>query len=143
MSRQRRRRSEFHDNPNYVTVFALRHMHMALQSHEVETSSPPLKKRKTSRKTQPTLPSSCVTGHAQFRIRLQITRFYFPYMETNRRLIWIVIALGRQCKFHVPSPPLAAHKLLAHNIAGYRPANIQKRQFHACTRTTFFCKGSN
>ena len=76
--------TEFHDNPKYITVFVLCHTQMALQPHEVETSSPPSKKRKTSRKTQPTLPSLCVTGHAQFRIRLQIMRFYFPYMETNR-----------------------------------------------------------
>ena len=25
----------------------------------------------------------CRAGHAQFLIRLQITIFYFPYMETN------------------------------------------------------------
>ena len=50
--------------------------------------------------------------HAQFRIRLQITRLFFPYMETNWRLTWIVMAPGKLCKFHAPSPPLAAHKLL-------------------------------
>ena len=32
--------TEFHDNPNYVTVFVLHHMQMALQLHEVEMSSP-------------------------------------------------------------------------------------------------------
>ena len=52
--------TKFHDNPNYVTVFALLHVQMVLQLHEVETSSPLLKKRKTSRKTQPTLPLPCV-----------------------------------------------------------------------------------
>ena len=30
-------------------------------------------------------------------------------METNWRLIWIVMAPGRLCKFHAPPP---AHKLL-------------------------------
>ena len=63
---------EFHDNPNYITVFVLCHMQMALQPLEVEMSSPPSKKRKTSRKTQPTLPLPCVTDHVQFRIWLQI-----------------------------------------------------------------------
>ena len=64
--------TQFHDNPNYVTVFVLRHLQMELQPHEVEMSSPPSKKRKTSRKTQPTLLLPCVTGHVQFCIRLQI-----------------------------------------------------------------------
>jgi len=36
----------------------------------------------------------------KFHIRLQITRFYSPYMENNQRLIWIVKAPGRQsCSF--------------------------------------------
>ena len=52
---------EFHDNPNYVTVFVLCHAQMALQPCEVETSLPPSKKIKTLRKTQPTLPLPCVT----------------------------------------------------------------------------------
>ena len=30
--------------------------------------------------------------------------------------IWIVMTPGRQCKFHAPSPPLAAHKLLMVHI---------------------------
>ena len=62
--------TEFHDNPNYVTVFVLRQAQMALQPHKVEPNSPPSKKRKTSRKTQPTLPLPSVTGHTQFRKRL-------------------------------------------------------------------------
>ena len=41
--------------------------------------------------------------------------FYFPYMETNRRLIWIVMAPSRQCKFHAPSTSSAVHKLLTYN----------------------------
>ena len=93
----------------YIT---LTHAQMSLQPHEVEMRSPPSKKRKTLKKTQPTLPSPCVTGHAQFHIRLKITRFYFSYMETNRQLIWIVMAPGRQCMFHVPLLPSEAHKLL-------------------------------
>ena len=64
--------TEFHDNPNYVTVFVLRNLQMKLQPHEVEMSSLSSKKRKTSRKTQPTLPMPCVTGHVQFCIQLQI-----------------------------------------------------------------------
>ena len=52
--------SEFHDETNYVTVFVLSHAQMTLQPHEVEMSSPPSKKRKT---TQPTLPLPRVTGH--------------------------------------------------------------------------------
>ena len=52
--------TEFHDNTNYVTVFVLRQTQMTLQPHEVEMSSPPSKKGKT---TQPTLPLPCVTGH--------------------------------------------------------------------------------
>ena len=102
----REHETEFHDNPNYVTVFALLHTQMVLRPHEVETSSPLSKKRNALRKTQPTLPSPCVTGHAQFCVWLQVTRFYFPYMETNWQLIWIVMAPGRQCKFQAPS---AAH----------------------------------
>ena len=74
-------KTEFHVNPNHVTVFVLHHAQMALQPHEVETSSPPSKKGKTSRKTQPTLPLPCVTGHAQFRIWLQ--RFYFNSLYGN------------------------------------------------------------
>jgi len=56
--------------------------------------------------------------YAQFHIRLQITRFQFPYKETNRQTIWIVMAPSRQRKFHAPSPPSAAHKLLANTIEG-------------------------
>ena len=97
--------TEFHDNPTYVTAFVLHHVQIAVQLHEVEMSSPPSNKRKT----QPTLPSPCVTGYSQFHIWLQVTRFYFPYMETDQQLIWIVMAPGRQCKSHAPS---AAHKLL-------------------------------
>ena len=51
--------TEFHDYPNYVTVFVIHHVKMALQPHEVEMSLSPPKKRKTSKKTQPTLPSPC------------------------------------------------------------------------------------
>ena len=37
-------------------------------------------------------------------------------METNRRLIWIVMAPGRQCKFHASLLPSAAHKLLTKHM---------------------------
>jgi len=33
--------------------------------------------------------------------------------EANQRLILIVMAPGRQCKFHAPLPPSSAHKLSA------------------------------
>jgi len=51
------------------------------------------------------------SGHTYFHIQLPVTRFYFPYMETSLQLIWIVMAPGRQCKFHTPSPPLVAPAL--------------------------------
>ena len=64
--------TEFHNNPNYITVFVLPDLQMKLQLHEVEMSSLSLKKRKTSRRTQSTLPLPCITGHVQFCIQLQI-----------------------------------------------------------------------
>ena len=45
-------------------------------------------------------------------------------METNWRLIWIVIAPGRQCKFHAPS---AAHKLLTKNSSSYNAENLHTK----------------
>ena len=47
--------------------------------------------------------------YMQIHIWLPVTRFWFPYKETNRQTIWIVMAPSRLCKFHAPSPPSAAH----------------------------------
>ena len=49
---------------------------------------------------------------------LQITRFCFPYLYRKYLVMdWIVMAPGRQCKFHALS---AAHKLLILQMPLYR-----------------------
>ena len=74
--------TEFHDNPNYVTVFTLCHGQMVLQPHEVEMSSLTIEEEEDSANFTIAM-CHCRAGHAQFLIRLQIIIFYFPYMETN------------------------------------------------------------
>ena len=68
---------------------------MALQSLEVETSSSPLRNKETSRMTS----NFTIAGHAYSNF-VHGFRFYLPYLETAWRLTWIVMAPGRQCKFH-------------------------------------------
>ena len=45
-------------------------------------------------------------------IWFQITRLWFPYMETSWLGIWIVMAPGNLFKFHAPLLPSAARELL-------------------------------
>jgi len=89
---------------------------MALQPHEVEKSLPPEKDLKDDSANFAIAMNSWM--HA-ICIGLPMIIFYFAYME---RLIWIVTAPGR--KFHTPSLPIAAPKLLIYSTVGNLVLNL-------------------